>query len=47
LSPAPREATRQTATRFTWSANAEALAKHLSELVQRHQRGGDPTILAA
>ena len=47
LSPAPRDATRQTATRFTWSANAEALAKHLSELVQRHQRGGDPTILAA
>ena len=47
LSPAPRDATRQTATRFTWSANAEALAKHLSELVQRHQRGGDPAILAA
>lgn len=46
-SPAPREATRQTATRFTWTANAEALAKHLSELVQRHQRRGDPAILAA
>ena len=46
-SPLPREATRQAAKRFTWASNAEALEKHLSALVERHQRGGDPPILAA
>jgi teichuronic acid biosynthesis glycosyltransferase TuaC len=45
--PSDRQETRKTAERFTWEANAVALHAHLSELVERHQRGGDPSILAA
>jgi glycosyltransferase involved in cell wall biosynthesis len=44
--PPDRAATRATAERFTWDTNAEALEAHLSALVERHQRGGDPAVLA-
>jgi glycosyltransferase involved in cell wall biosynthesis len=44
--PPDRAATRATAERFTWEANAEALEAHLSALVERHQRRGDPAALA-
>lgn len=40
-------ATRHSAERFTWDANAQALHAHLSDLVERHQRGGDPAVLSA
>jgi len=45
--PPERQATRGTAERFTWAANATALHAHLSALIERHQGGGDPAILAA
>jgi len=45
--PPDRSATRRSAERFTWAANAEALHAHLSELVERHQRRGDHTPLPA
>ncbi len=45
--PPDRQATRSVVERFTWSANAETLHAHLSALVERHKRGGDPAILAA
>jgi glycosyltransferase involved in cell wall biosynthesis len=44
--PPDRSETRKTAERFTWEANAEALEAHLSALVERHQRGRNPAILA-
>jgi teichuronic acid biosynthesis glycosyltransferase TuaC len=45
--PPDRSKTRRSAERFTWTANAEALHAHLSALVERHQRGGDPAIFPA
>lgn len=45
--PPERQETRKAVERFTWDANAAALREHLSGLVERHQRGGDPTILGA
>lgn len=44
--PYGRERTRRSAERFTWERNSEALHAHLSALIERHQRGRDPAILA-
>lgn len=41
-----RAETRRSAERFTWERNSEALHTHLSGLVERHQRGRDPAVLA-
>jgi teichuronic acid biosynthesis glycosyltransferase TuaC len=46
-SPPDPHATRRCAERFTWEANAQALHAHLSDLIERHQRGDDPAILSA
>lgn len=46
-SPFSREETRRAAERFTWERNSEALHAHLSGLIERHQRGGNPSIFPA